>query len=55
MMLEHIGWTESASTLDTAFAKTLKENKVTHDFSSQLKNCKPLTTNEFANALIANM
>lgn len=55
MMLEHIGWIESAHTLDTAFAKTLKENKVTHDFASQLKNCKSLTTIEFANALIANM
>ena len=55
MMLEHIGWTDSAETLRLSFAKTLKENKVTADFASQLKDCKTLSTTEFAKALIENM
>jgi isocitrate dehydrogenase len=55
MMLEHIGWTDSAETLRLSFTKTLKENKVTADFASQLKDCKTLSTTEFAKALIENM
>ena len=55
MMLEHIGWTDSAETLHLSFAKTLKENKVTADFASQLKDCKTLSTIEFAKALIENI
>jgi isocitrate dehydrogenase len=55
MMLVHMGWVEAADVIMTSFTKTLLENKVTADFASQIKNCQPLGTKEFAMYLVANM
>ena len=55
MMLVHMGWVEAADVIMTSFTKTLFENKVTADFASQIKNCQPLSTKEFAMYLVANM
>jgi isocitrate dehydrogenase len=55
MMLEHINWMDAADILMTSFHKTLNKKQMTADFASQIKNCKALSTKEFAIALIANM
>ena len=55
MMLESMRWFEAAKVLETSFQKTLKKRQMTADFASQIKDCKALSTNEFATKLIANM
>ena len=55
MMLRHIGWIEAADILLSAFRKTLADQKVTQDFSSQLNNVSPLSTDDFADAIISYM
>ena len=55
MMLAHMGWTDAANILIRSFEKTIKEHKVTADFSNQIPGCKALSTNDFAQALITNM
>jgi len=55
MMLEHMNWNEAANILNTSFRKTLEKRQMTADFASQIKDCKALSTKEFAIALIANI
>ena len=55
MMLESMRWFEAAKVLGASFQKTLKKRQMTADFASQIKDCKALSTNEFATKLIANM
>jgi len=55
MMLEHMNWIEAAKILKASFHKTLEKRQMTADFASQIKDCKALSTKEFANALIANI
>ena len=55
MMLEHMGWFEAAEILKASFHKTLEKRQMTADFALQIKDCKALSTKEFAIALIANM
>lgn len=55
MMLRHMGWSEAAGILLSAFRKTLVAQKFTQDFSSQLKNVDALSTDSFADAIISYM
>jgi len=55
MMLEHMNWIEAANILNISFRKTLEKRQMTADFASQIKDCKALSTKEFAIALIANI
>ena len=55
MMLEHMNWIEAAKILNHSFRKTLEKRQMTADFASQIKDCKALSTKEFAIALIANI
>ena len=55
MMLEHMGWFEAANILMASFHKTLEKRQMTADFALQIKDCKALSTKDFAIALIANM
>ena len=55
MMLESMCWFEAAEILEASFHKTLKKRQTTADFASQIKDCKALSTNDFASKLIANM
>ena len=55
MMLEHMNWIEAADILNISFRKTLEKRQMTVDFASQIKDCKALSTKEFAIALIANI
>ena len=55
MMLEQMGWNDAANILHNAFKQTLKNHEVTIDFASLIEGCNPLSTNDFAKALIKNM
>ena len=55
MMLKYMNWIEAAEILQTSFHKTLEKRQMTADFASQIKNCKALSTKEFAISLITNM
>jgi len=55
MMLEQMGWNDAANILHNAFKQTLKNQEVTIDFASLIEGCNPLSTNDFAKALIKNM
>ena len=55
MMLRHMGWSEAADILLSAFRKTLVAQKVTQDFSAQLNNVEALSTDAFADAIINYM
>ena len=55
MMLEHMKWIEAADILNISFRETLEKRQMTADFASQIKDCKALSTKEFAIALIANI
>ena len=55
MMLEHMNWIEAADILNISFRETLEKRQMTADFASQIKDCKALSTKEFAIALIANI
>ena len=48
-------WFEAAKVLGASFQKTLKKRQMTADFASQIKDCKALSTNEFAITLIENI
>jgi isocitrate dehydrogenase len=54
-MLEHMNWIEAADILNASFHKTLEKRQMTADFASQIKDCKALSTKEFAIALITNL
>jgi len=55
MMLEHLGWNESAQTVTEAFGKTILQKRVTPDLARQLGDVEPLGTSGFASAIIENL
>jgi isocitrate dehydrogenase len=55
MMLKYMNWIEAAEILQASFHKTLEKRQMTADLASQIKDCKALSTKEFAIALITNM
>ena len=50
-----MNWIEAADILNISFRETLEKRQMTADFASQIKDCKALSTKEFAIALIANI
>jgi isocitrate dehydrogenase len=55
MMLEFMGWHEAAKSIETAFAKTIQQKKVTYDLARQTEGATELKTSEFATAIIENL
>lgn len=55
MMLEFMGWQEAADSIESAFAKTIQQKKVTYDLARQMEGAKELKTSEFATAIIENL
>ncbi|MDA2933504.1 isocitrate dehydrogenase (NADP(+)) [Acidobacteria bacterium AH-259-D05] len=55
MMLEHLGWQESADVIDSAVAKTISQKRVTYDLERQMEGATVVKTSEFASAIIENM
>ena len=55
MMLDFIGWVDSAKKIRSAIQHTIKNKTVTQDLAMQMKGAKKLGCKEFADAIIANI
>lgn len=55
MMFEHLRWNEAGQLIETAFAKTIQQKKVTYDLERLMDGATKLKSSEFAGAIIANM
>ena len=55
MMLEYLGWNESANLVQKALGDTIKQKKVTYDLERQMEGATKLKTSEFASAIIENL
>jgi len=51
MLLEHIGWVEAASKLQTAVAATIKAGIVTYDLARQIAGAREVACSRFAEAI----
>ena len=55
MMLNHLGQSETAEKIQNAWLKTLEDGIHTYDIYTEGKSTKKVGTNEFADAVIANL
>src|SRR2546422_3567726 len=55
MMFEHLGWKDVAKTIESAFAKTIQQKKVTYDLERLMTGATKLKTSEFGKAIVENM
>ena len=55
MMLEHIGWNEAAALVVSAVSEILENKQATADLAASMEGAVPLSTSDFAGALIVNM
>ena len=55
MMLEYMGWKEAADMITTALQATIMRKTVTIDFYNLMSGATLLKTDEFGEAIIANM
>jgi len=55
MMLEYMGWNESAKLITDAMGKTIIQKRVTYDFERQMEGAAKLSTSQFASAIVENM
>ena len=55
MMFEHLGWLEVAKLIESAFAKTIQQRKVTYDLERLMTGATKCKTSQFADVIISNM
>jgi isocitrate dehydrogenase len=55
MMLEYLGWRESAEALRNAVKKTIAQKVVTYDLARQMEGAKEVKCSAFADAVIENL
>ena len=55
MMFEHLGWLEVAQLIESGFAKTIRQRKVTYDLERLMTGATKCKTSQFADAIIGNM
>ncbi len=55
MLFRHIGWSEAASSVESAIGKTIREKKVTRDLGRLMDGPAILKTSEYADAIVANI
>jgi len=55
MMLEYMGWTEAARSIENALAETIMRKRVTIDFFNLMHDATLLKTSEFADDVIKNL
>ncbi len=55
MMLDYIGWKESAQLIIEGLQKAILAKKVTYDFERLMEGAEKLKTSEFGNEIIKNM
>ena len=54
LMLQYLGWNEAAELITTALEKTIINGQLTQDLAQFVIGSKPLSTSEFAEAIINN-
>lgn len=55
MMLNYLGWVESAQLIEAAIEKVIRQKVVTLDFFEQMENAKLVGTREFADQIIQSL
>ena len=55
LMFEYMGWNEAAREIYKGLGQTIRNKKVTYDFSRLMENATLLKTSEFADAIISNI
>lgn len=55
MMLEYLGWQDSADMVVRAMEETILQKTVTYDLERQMEGATNVSTSKFADAIIANM
>jgi isocitrate dehydrogenase len=55
MMLNFLGWTESAALISAALERTILQKCVTYDLARLMGDIRPVSTSLFAKQIIANM
>jgi len=55
MMLEYLGWTEAARSIEKALAETIMRKRLTIDFYNLMHDATLLKTSEFADDIIKNL
>ena len=55
MLLEYIGWNESAELIKTALQRTISKKTVTYDLARQMEGATELSCSAFGSAIINNM
>jgi len=55
MLLEHLGWTEAATTLYAAMSATIGDKIVTYDLARLMEGAREVKCSEFGTAIIAHM
>jgi isocitrate dehydrogenase len=55
MMLEHLGWGESARLVVRGLERTIQEGIVTYDFARQMPAAREVRTSEFGRAIVERM
>ncbi len=55
MMLDYMGWIESAELIRTAMEATIKERIVTYDLARQMAGAREVKCSEFARAMVERM
>ncbi len=55
MMLEHLGWRESADLVYEGLERTVLQKRVTYDLERQMEGAVKVKTSEFAAAVVENM
>ncbi len=55
MMLEYLGWDEASTAIKNAIEKTIAQKVVTYDLARQLGGIDPVSTSEYAAAIIKNL
>jgi isocitrate dehydrogenase len=55
LMLEYLGWTESARAIEKALEKTIIQKTVTYDLERQMAGATKVSTSQYATNIIANL
>ena len=55
MMLDHMGWKESADKIRTALQATVKDGIVTYDLARQIQGAKEVKCSAFAKAITEHL
>jgi len=55
LMLEYLGWVESARAIENAIEKTIIQKTVTYDLERQMQGATKVSTSQYATHIIANI